>query len=85
MLAQLNKRFTCAEVRTISDAFAGVGMKRDGFLLLGAPGETRETVEESLDYAASLHLDTLEITTGLRIYPETPLACKDSRRSYQTR
>ncbi len=74
MLPQLNKRFTCAEVRTISDAFAGVGIKREGFLLLGGPGETRETVEESLEYADSLRLDALKITVGLRIYPQTPLA-----------
>ncbi len=74
MLPQLNKRFSCAEVTTISDAFAGIGIKREGFLLLGGPGETRETVEESLDYADSLHLDGLKITVGLRIYPQTPLA-----------
>jgi radical SAM superfamily enzyme YgiQ (UPF0313 family) len=74
MLPQLNKRFTCAEVRTISDGFARVGIKREGFLLLGGPGETRETVEESLDYADGLHLDGLKITAGLRIYPQTPLA-----------
>jgi radical SAM superfamily enzyme YgiQ (UPF0313 family) len=74
MLPQLNKRFTCAEVRTISDDFARVGIKREGFLLLGGPGETRETVEESLEYVDSLHLDGLKITVGLRIYPQTPLA-----------
>jgi radical SAM superfamily enzyme len=74
MLPQLNKRFACAEVRTISDAFAVAGIKRDGFLLLGGPGETRKTVEESLEYADSLHLDGLKITVGLRIYPQTPLA-----------
>jgi radical SAM superfamily enzyme YgiQ (UPF0313 family) len=44
-----------------------------GFLLLGGPGETRETVEESLAFAASLALDSLRITVGLRIYPGTPL------------
>jgi radical SAM superfamily enzyme YgiQ (UPF0313 family) len=74
MLPQLNKRFTCADVRTIAASFAAVDIKRDGFLMLGGPGETRETVEESLDFADSLHLDTLKITVGLRIYPQTPLA-----------
>ena len=74
MLPQLNKRFTCREVRGISDALAAVGIKRYGFLLLGGPGETRETVEESLEFADSLHLDELKITVGLRIYPQTPLA-----------
>jgi radical SAM superfamily enzyme YgiQ (UPF0313 family) len=74
MLPQLNKRFTCAEVRKISDTLAGVSIKRYGFLLLGGPRETRETVEESLQFADSLHLDALKITVGLRIYPQTPLA-----------
>ncbi len=74
MLPQLNKRFTCTEVRKISDTLAGVGVKRYGFLLLGGPRETMETVEESLEFADSLHLDELKITVGLRIYPQTPLA-----------
>lgn len=74
MLPQLNKRFTCREAREISDILAGVGIERYGFLLLGGPGETRETVDESLEFADSLRLDALKITVGLRIYPETPLA-----------
>ncbi|MGD1082793.1 MAG: radical SAM protein [Candidatus Sulfotelmatobacter sp.] len=74
MLPQLHKRFTCREVREISDTLAGVGIGRYGFLLLGGPGETRESVEESLEFAESLHLGALKITVGLRIYPQTPLA-----------
>jgi len=54
--------------------FVDAGIFRRGFLLLGGPGETRESVEESLAFADSLHLDALKITVGLRIYPETPLA-----------
>jgi hypothetical protein len=45
-----------------------------GFLLLGGPGETQETVEESLAFAASLRLDLLRVTVGIRIYPGTRLA-----------
>jgi radical SAM superfamily enzyme YgiQ (UPF0313 family) len=74
ILPTLNKRFTCAEVKSISDGFARVGIKRDGFLLLGGPCETRETVEKSLDFADGLRLDALKVTVGLRIYPHTPLA-----------
>ena len=70
---QLNKRFSCAEVKAISDMFFKVGIKRNGFLLLGGPGETRETVVESLAFADSLHLDALKVTAGLRIYPRTAL------------
>jgi radical SAM superfamily enzyme YgiQ (UPF0313 family) len=74
MLQMLNKRFNCSEVQIISEMFADVGIKRFGFLLLGGPGETRDSVEESLAFAESLHLDFLKITVGIRIYPHTPLA-----------
>ena len=44
-----------------------------GFLLLGGPGETRESVEESLAFADSLELEALKVTVGIRIYPGTQL------------
>ena len=74
MLRSLGKWFTPEEVRTVARMFADAGIFRRGFLLLGGPGETRESVEESLEFADSLHLDALKITVGLRIYPKTPLA-----------
>lgn len=74
ILGLFNKRFKIEEVRAVSKIFAEVGIQRRGFLLLGGPGETRESVEESLDFADSLSLDALKITVGLRIYPGTPLA-----------
>jgi radical SAM superfamily enzyme YgiQ (UPF0313 family) len=74
VLREMNKRFTPRDVREVSDRLASHGIRRIGFLLLGGPGETRETVEESLAFASSLHLDTLRITVGMRIYPATPLA-----------
>jgi radical SAM superfamily enzyme YgiQ (UPF0313 family) len=73
VLKQLNKRFSCADVRTVSETLSVAGVKRNGFLLLGAPGETRATVEQSLAFADSLHLDGLKVTVGPRIYPGTPL------------
>ena len=73
VLMQLNKRFSRADVKAISAMFSAVGIKRNGFLLLGGPGETRETVEESLAFADSLHLDGLKVTVGSRIYPGTAL------------
>lgn len=58
----------------VSKMFAETGTGRMGFLLLGGPGETKESVEESLSFADSLKLEALKITVGLRIYPHTPLA-----------
>lgn len=43
------------------------------FWLLSDAGRNQETVEESLEFADSFHLDALKITIGLRIYPHTPL------------
>jgi radical SAM superfamily enzyme YgiQ (UPF0313 family) len=74
ILRAMNKRYTPRDVRSVSDMLDAHGIRRMGFLLLGGPGETRETVEESLAFARSLRLDMLRITVGIRIYPGTPLA-----------
>jgi radical SAM superfamily enzyme YgiQ (UPF0313 family) len=76
ILKNMNKRFTPEEVRQISEILSEQGIRRMGFLLLGSPSETRESVEESLVFADSLKLDTLKITAGVRIYPHTSLAKK---------
>jgi radical SAM superfamily enzyme YgiQ (UPF0313 family) len=74
ILRRMNKRFTPGDVRATAELLARYGIKRMGFLLLGGPGETRETVEESLAFAESLDLESLKATVGIRIYPGTPLA-----------
>jgi radical SAM superfamily enzyme YgiQ (UPF0313 family) len=74
ILKEMNKHYSPEDVRRTSDLLANQGIRRMGFLLLGGPGETRATVEESLAFARSLNLDGLKVTVGLRIYPETPLA-----------
>jgi radical SAM superfamily enzyme YgiQ (UPF0313 family) len=74
VLCGFHKRFRAEEVRTVARMFRQAGIARSGFLLLGGPEETAETVEESLSFADSLELDSLKITTGIRIYPETELA-----------
>jgi radical SAM superfamily enzyme YgiQ (UPF0313 family) len=74
ILANMNKRFTLEEVRRIAEMFAMEGIKQQGFLMLGGPGETRETVEQSIGFADSLPIESLKVTTGIRIYPETALS-----------
>jgi radical SAM superfamily enzyme YgiQ (UPF0313 family) len=76
ILKNMNKRFAPGEVRGVSEMFCEQGIKQMGFLLLGSPGETKESVEESLVFADSLKLDNLKITAGVRIYPHTQLAKK---------
>jgi radical SAM superfamily enzyme YgiQ (UPF0313 family) len=74
MLRAMNKRFDREKVRRALEMFADQGIRRMGFLLLGGPGETRASVEESLAFVDSLHMDAVRITVGIRIYPHTALA-----------
>jgi len=74
MLRNLGKHFTAADARVVLQNLAHAGIRRMGFLLLGGPGETRESVKTSLAFAEDLHLEGLRTTVGLRIYPGTPLA-----------
>ena len=74
ILRLMNKRFLPGHIRRASQMFAGQGIRRMGFLMLGGPGETRRSVEESLHFADSLHMDVMKVTFGVRIYPGTALA-----------
>jgi radical SAM superfamily enzyme YgiQ (UPF0313 family) len=74
ILRNMNKKFTVTEVRRTSELLKKYGVRQMGFLLLGGPGETKSSVEESLAFADSLPLDALKITVGIRIYPNTMLA-----------
>jgi radical SAM superfamily enzyme YgiQ (UPF0313 family) len=74
ILHVLNKRFKPEDIKRASEILADHGIRQMGFLLLGGPGETKQTVEESLSFADSLKLDAMKITMGIRIYPYTDLA-----------
>jgi radical SAM superfamily enzyme YgiQ (UPF0313 family) len=74
ILRGMNKHFGVEKIREASRLLAEFGIRRLGFLLLGGPGETRASVEESLSFADSLNLDALKLTLGIRIYPQTDLA-----------
>jgi len=74
ILKNLNKRFTLKEVRRISEMLSDRGIKQMGFLLFGSPGETRDSVEETLAFADSLRMERMAISLGVRIYPNTRIA-----------
>ena len=73
VLKGMNKRFEPDEVRQVCKILEDNEIRRIGFLLFGAPGETRESVLQSLDFADSLNLDGFRTTVGIRIYPGTEL------------
>jgi radical SAM superfamily enzyme YgiQ (UPF0313 family) len=74
ILKGMNKRFNTESIRRASRMLADYGIRRMGFLLLGGPGESENSVEESLRFVDSLDLEATKITVGIRIYPHTKLA-----------
>jgi radical SAM superfamily enzyme YgiQ (UPF0313 family) len=74
ILRSMNKKFLPEEVQHIAQLLQKYKINRMGFLLLGGPGESKETVLESLAFAEALNLESMKITMGIRIYPSTLLA-----------
>jgi len=74
VLQGMNRRYNSQDVRRVTQILGDHGIHRMGFLLLGGPGETKESVEKSLQFADSLGLEVVKVTTGIRIYPHTVLA-----------
>jgi len=74
ILSGMNKRFNPQDVTQACKLLSKHGIRRMGFLMLGGPGETKETVLESLEFADSLNLDAMKVSVGIRIYPHTALA-----------
>jgi radical SAM superfamily enzyme YgiQ (UPF0313 family) len=69
MLARLRKDFSREDIlKTVRSARAA-GLSFYCFLLLGGPGETRATVEESIGFLEELEPESVRVTVGIRIYP----------------
>ena len=74
ILKNLNKKFGPESIQRTAELLADHGIAQTGFLLLGGPGETKQTVEDSFSFVDGLNLDALKLTVGIRIYPGTELA-----------
>jgi radical SAM superfamily enzyme YgiQ (UPF0313 family) len=74
ILRGMNKHFEARQVRHAAKLLSDQGISTMGFLMLGAPGETRHSVEKSLAFVRDLNLKAVKITLGVRIYPYTRLA-----------
>ncbi len=75
VLEKLEKGFTAAKVREVAERVEKHGIKTLWIFLVGGPGETRLTVEETLSFARwrLYRGDAVYLTVGLRIYPGTTL------------
>ena len=62
ILDRVNKGITLKQVRETIGIAQDLGIKPLGFFLIGAPGETRETVRETVRFAKSLDLDFVQFS-----------------------
>ena len=75
VLEKLQKGFTASKVREVAERVERHGIKTLWIFLVGGPGETEKTIEETLEFAAwrLRRGDAVYLTVGLRIYPGTTL------------
>jgi radical SAM superfamily enzyme YgiQ (UPF0313 family) len=75
VLEKLEKGFNASRVREVAERVEKFGIKTLWIFLVGGPGETADTVEETLAFAAWRlgRGDAVYLTVGLRIYPGTTL------------
>lgn len=75
VLEKLEKGFTAPKVREVAERVEKHGLRTLWIFLVGGPGETPQTIEETLDFARWRleRGDAVYVTVGLRIYPGTTL------------
>ncbi len=87
-LAGFAKGFTVQEVRNTARLAMASGLRSAWFFILGGPGETRETVDETLRFIETelSHPRCLTILmTGVRVLPGTEMAALALREGLVTR
>lgn len=75
VLERLEKGFDSARVRDVAERVERAGIRALWIFLIGGPGESESSLEETLRFAASRlrRGDAVYVTVGLRIYPGTTL------------
>jgi radical SAM superfamily enzyme YgiQ (UPF0313 family) len=75
VLEKLEKGFTAAKVREVAERVERAGIRTLWIFLVGGPGESADTLEETLAFAKWRldRGDAVYLTVGLRVYPGTTL------------
>lgn len=74
MLNRLGRNFNAEHLRRAVKACRDNGMAVMLDLLLGSPGETKETVARAIDFMREIKPDRVGLSCGVRVYPYTPIA-----------
>jgi len=74
MLQRMGKGFTQTDIAKASACYRKAGIATSFQLLLGGPGETRDTIIEGFKFLEGIpQPDNILTVFGIRIYPNTPL------------
>jgi radical SAM superfamily enzyme YgiQ (UPF0313 family) len=76
VIENLKKGFKRADIERIAELTRSVGLRTLWIFLVGGPGETQDTVRETLDFFHRFTGpgDVAFVSNGIRIYPETAMA-----------
>ncbi|MGD0971590.1 MAG: radical SAM protein [Desulfobaccales bacterium] len=73
VLSRLGKGFELQQVERTLKLLQAANLPFTCFLLLGGPGETRETVQESVAFLEAYQPKMVNLKAGIRIHPGLPL------------
>jgi radical SAM superfamily enzyme YgiQ (UPF0313 family) len=73
MLKVLRKGFTKEQLRVAAEMFEEIGINYIPSLLIGGPGEDRDTVEESMEFLSRRSPMLVDFCVGIRLMPHTTL------------
>jgi radical SAM superfamily enzyme YgiQ (UPF0313 family) len=73
VLDAYGKRFTVRDVIQSSMHAREAGVRYSHFLIIGGPGETEATIQESFDNYRHIKKSVFFSYIGMRVYPDTPL------------
>jgi len=73
-LKRLGRSHRAEDLIVAADACREAGIVFMYDVLLGGPGETRETVRQTIELMKRIEPDRVGISAGVRLYPGTPLA-----------
>ena len=74
MLQRLGRDFNAQDLREVAHICHQEGITFMYDLLLGGPGETRETAQTTIELMGQLRPSRVGVAVGVRVYPGTPLA-----------
>ena len=73
ILKRLNRNFTPEDILTAARVCKEAGIAVMFDLLIGSPGETKESVTETIELMKRSEADVIGVNTGVRVYPGTML------------